>query len=350
MAKFKKKFTPITEQEHIDRVCKPILDSMEKGQVPWHKPWDVSLNAQGNLVAGVQKSLSSGKLYEGFNSLILSIIANQEQYKNQYWGTYLGIKKSGGQIRKGEKGVYVLKWDFIPVVKGQDDCTKCKGAIVYVKGKKQPCTKCESEKIRTSIKMYSSAVWNLDQADWADGVPEKFRPAKPKKVKKPTKKEEQARINRVCKEAQKVIDAYIPQLRGGLTDEKIESNDAYYSPSRDAIVVPAKKQYPRIESYYRVAFHEMVHSTGHKSRLKRFKEYSNHMHGSADYSKEEFVAEIGACVLSSFFGTETSVDLENSGAYLRSWKKGLANNKKDIVFAIGQAMKAVNFIVTGDKK
>ena len=347
---FKKKFKPITEQEHIDRVVKPILDTMEKGQVPWHMPWEISQNAQGTIVAGVNRSLSSGKLYEGINSLLLSLIASQEQYKNRYWGTYLGIKKAGGQIRKGEKGVYVLKWDFIPVVKGSDDCTKCKGAIVYVKGKTQPCNKCESEKLRTSIKLYSSAVWNLDQADWKDGVPEKYRPAKPKKVKKTTKAQDKARQNRVIKEAQKILDAYIPTLRGGFTNENIESNEAYYSPSRDAIVVPAKKQYPRIESYYRVAFHEMVHSTGHKDRLNRFKEYKSHMHGSPDYSKEEFVAEIGACVLSSFFGTETSVDLENSGAYLRSWKKGLANNKKDIVFAIGQAMKAVNFIVAGGKK
>ena len=100
---FKKKFKPITEQEHIDRVVKPILDTMEKGQVPWHMPWEISQNAQGTIVAGVNRSLSSGKLYEGINSLLLSLIANQEQYKNRYWGTYLGIKKAGGRFAKARR-------------------------------------------------------------------------------------------------------------------------------------------------------------------------------------------------------------------------------------------------------
>ena len=120
---------------------------MEKGQVPWHMPWEISQNAQGTIVAGVNRSLSSGKLYEGINSLLLSLIANQEQYKNRYWGTYLGIKKAGGQIRKGEKGVYVLKWDFIPSSKVK---TIAPNARVLLSTSKvtQPCNKCESEKLK----------------------------------------------------------------------------------------------------------------------------------------------------------------------------------------------------------
>lgn len=73
------------------------------------------------------------------------------------------------------------------------------------------------------------------------------------------------------------------------------------------------------------------------------------MFGSPDYSKEEFVAEIGACALSSFLGCDTAVDIQNSGAYLRSWKKALKNNKKDVVFAIGASMKAINLIMAGGK-
>jgi len=347
---YKKKFKPLTEEQHLDRIVAPIFKEMDNGNVPWFKPWETSQNAQGDIVAGVQRSLSSGKLYEGINALVTQMVADDLGFKNRFWGTYAGIKKIGGQVKKGEKAMYVVKWDFTKVVVGNSNCRKCNGKPVYLKGNKKPCTACEPVRDWMSIKLYSNAVWNLDQADFADGIPEKYLPPKPVKAKKLTKKQEQTRVNKVIKDAQKVIDNYIGNLRGGFSDEKIESNRAYYSPSRDAVVVPARKQFPRPESYYRVAFHELVHSTGHKSRLDRFSEWQSHQFGSHDYSKEEFVAEIGACALSSFLGCDTAVDIQNSGAYLRSWKKSLKDNKKDVVFAIGASMKAINLIMAGGKK
>ena len=347
---YKKKFKPLTEEQHLERIVKPIFNEMDNGNIPWHKPWETSQNSQGEIVAGVQRSLSSGNLYEGINALVTQMVADEQGFKNRYWGTYAGIKKIGGQVKKGQRAMYVVKWDFTKVVVGDSNCRKCQGKRVFLKGKAKACTACEPVRTYNSIKIYSNAVWNLDQAEFAKGLPEQYQPPKPKKVKKLTKKQEQARVNKVIKSAQAVVDAYVPNLAGGMSDEKIESNRAYYSPSRDAVVVPARKQFPRPEAYYRVAFHELVHSTGHKSRLDRFSNWTSHMFGSHDYSKEEFVAEIGACALASFLGCDTTVDIKNSGAYLRSWKKSLKNNKKDVVFAIGASMKAINLIMAGGKK
>lgn len=349
---YKKKWNgkKLEEQDHIDRVVNPLLERMEKGEIPWMKPWETSTNAVGELVCGLQQSVSSGKLYEGINALITQIVAEDKGYNNRYWGTFLGIKNLDGHVKKGEKGTYVVKWDFTRAYKGDSNCSSCQGKVVYVKnGKGSPCSSCDYERTWMIPRIYSHAVWNLDQCEFANGVPEKFLPPKPVKPKKETKAQATKRINRTIKEAQAVIDGYIPVLKGGFTDEKIESNSAYYSPSRDAVVVPAKKQYPRKESYYRVAFHELVHSTGHKSRIDRFGDWTSHQFGSHDYSKEEFVAEIGACVLSSSLGCETAVDLDNSVAYLQSWKKKLKDNKKDVLYAIGQAMKAVNLILAKGK-
>lgn len=346
----KSKFKKLEEQDHIDRIVQPIIDRMDGGEIPWHKPWETSTNAVGDVVCGVQHSLSSGKLYEGINALVTQMVAEDKKYKNRYWGTFLGIKNLDGHVRKGEKGTYVVKWDFTRAYRGDKNCSACKGKVVYVKnGKGSPCSHCDYETTWMIPRIYSHAVWNLDQCEFPNGLPEKYQPAKPVKPKKETKAEATKRINRTVKEAQAVIDGYIPVLRGGFTNEKIESNRAYYSPSRDAVVVPAKRQYKRKEAYYRVAFHELVHSTGHKSRIDRFSEWQSHMFGSHDYSKEEFVAEIGACVLSSVLGCDTTVDVDNSVAYLQSWKKSLKDNKKDVLYAIGASMKAVNLILNKGK-
>ena len=52
--------------------------------------------------------------------------------------------------------------------------------------------------------------------------------------------------------------------------------------------------------------HELVHSTGHPSRLDRFAQENNyHKFGSEVYAQEELVAEIGAGFLCSEVGSET---------------------------------------------
>lgn len=48
-------------------------------------------------------------------------------------------------------------------------------------------------------------------------------------------------------------------------------NDAYYSISKNVIVVPEKGQFKSGESFYGTLFHEMIHSTGTEGVLDRFK-------------------------------------------------------------------------------
>ena len=66
-----------------------------------------------------------------------------------------------------------------------------------------------------------------------------------------------------------------------------------------------------------------------------------------DYSKEELVAEIGACGLLTLLGIETPSSFTNSAAYIQSWLKVLRNDKKLIVSASSKAEKAINYIFNG---
>ena len=127
--------------------------------------------------------------------------------------------------------------------------------------------------------------------------------------------------------------------------EKI-SNDAYYNPQREQIILPMKGQFTEINEFYSSAFHELVHSTGHPNRLNRDFERIKSF-GSNLYSNEELVAETGAAMLMNIIGIETPDTFNNSTAYIQSWITHLQQDEKLIVTASAKAEKAVRYILNG---
>ena len=99
------------------------------------------------------------------------------------------------------------------------------------------------------------------------------------------------------------------------------------------------------ENYYAVAFHELTHSTGHESRLNRAGVAGSRLaaFGSADYSREELVAEMGSAFLCAEAGIESTLD--NSAAYLKGWLGALKGDSRLIVTAASAAQRAADFIL-----
>ena len=89
-----------------------------------------------------------------------------------------------------------------------------------------------------------------------------------------------------------------------------------------------------------IQFHELVHWTGHKSRLNR---QLTHDIKDDDYSFEELIAEIGSSYLCGLCGIENT--LNNSAAYLNGWSKIGKMDKSFIPKAAIQAQKAVNYLI-----
>lgn len=106
-----------------------------------------------------------------------------------------------------------------------------------------------------------------------------------------------------------------------------------------------REQFRGEAEYYATAFHELTHSTGHSSRLKRIKDGTHFWDES--YSKEELVAEMGSATIMNVLGLETDSSVRNNVAYIQSWIKALRNDKRLIVMAASQAGKAVNLIMPG---
>lgn len=283
--------TTTTRKDLYQEVTDRIIAQLEEGLIPWHKPWT---GTQSGAVSG-----TTGKPYSLLNQLLLQ--------KPGKWYTYKQAQSLGGQVRKGEKGSMVVFWKPVIVTEETKD----------------------GEKKQKKVPMLRNYV--VFHADQIDNLPESETAEEPRFIPNPDEA------------AESIITEYL--TRESIHLEQTASNEAFYSPSFDKIHLPLMEQFPDTAEYYSTAFHEMTHSTGHKSRLNRL-ESTAHF-GSEEYSKEELVAEIGAASLLNHCGLETPKTFKNSAAYIQSWLQALKNDKKMIVSAASKASRAVDFILTG---
>jgi antirestriction protein ArdC len=94
-----------------DRITGQIIALLEKGTVPWHKPWKAA--------AGWPRNLVTNKPYRGINVLLLHCMS----YESPYWLTFRQAVMLGGTVRKGEKACPVVFWKRLQVEK-EDDSKK----------------------------------------------------------------------------------------------------------------------------------------------------------------------------------------------------------------------------------
>lgn len=268
-----------------------IIEQLEQGVIPWHKPWT---GIQSGAISG-----TTGKPYSLLNQMLLG--------KPGEWYTYNQIQKLGGRVRKGEKSSMVVFWKQTPI-KEEDPAT----------GEKE-------ERMIPMLKYFN--VFHFDQTEGIERKiidPEAIDPARDSA-------------------ADAIIADYIQ--RSGVKLEHRKGDEAFYSPSADRVVLPLREQFQSMAEYYSTAFHELTHSTGHSSRLDRISRRA--FFGNEEYSREELVAEIGAAALLNHCGIETGSSFRNSAAYIQSWLRALRNDKKLIVSASGAAAKAFDLITVG---
>ena len=280
-----------------------IIEELEKGVIPWKKPWT------GTGCGSV--SHETGRPYSLLNQFLLGEVGE--------YITWESCKKEGGSVKKGAKSKIVTFWKMLPV-----DKTDAAGSPVTDEDGKAV------KKIIPFLRYYR--VFNVKDCD---GIKAKY--FKEDGIDLPAV----ANPDSVCEE---IIADYVNA--SGIRFENVKQDRAYYSPSLDLVSLPLMDQFTDTSEYYSTAFHELTHSTGHKSRLDRFSSnVAAAAFGGTEYSKEELVAEIGAASLCHIAGLETPATFKNSAAYIQSWLKVLRNDKKMIVTASSKAEKAVALIL-----
>ncbi len=145
--------------------------------------------------------------------------------------------------------------------------------------------------------------------------------------------------------AEKIIENYPPK-KPKFTES---GKKAFYSPSKDLVNMPPKGIFKSEEEFYSTLFHEYIHSTSKKGRLKR---PTGSIFGSKKYAAEELVAEIGAVYLSAEAGFMFKT-VNNAATYIKGWSKKLTDaiskDNKFFIRACSHAQKAADYILQPDK-
>lgn len=108
--------------------------------------------------------------------------------------------------------------------------------------------------------------------------------------------------------------------------------------------MPKMKSFSSSSDYYGVLFHELIHSTGHQSRLNRKEVAENPKFGSEPYSLEELVAEIGTCYLKSYAGLPIE-DMSNNASYIKSWLDVFKGDKRILIKSASRGQRAVEYVL-----
>lgn len=274
-----------------------ILETLDKGTVPWRHPIKRSADHDG-----LPRSMNSKKPYRGVNIFLLAMTAWAKGYESAYWLTYKQAKQQGGQVRKGEKASLVIFW------------------------KRYATTDKETGDKKVVPVMRHYNVFNAEQVEGVE-APDAVQPDPPAEPFKP------------IDEAEKIVTGYAkgPVIEHG-------GGQAYYRPTEDKVRIADPTRFEGPENYYATLFHELAHSTGHSSRLNRGLDKKLAPFGSADYSKEELVAEMGAAFLAATAGISPPT-IEQSAAYIDGWRKKLKGDKKLIVQAAGTGQRAADHIL-----
>jgi antirestriction protein ArdC len=267
-----------------------IIAELEAGAAPWIKPWSATagMNTPCNAL--------SNRPYSGCN-VVLLWMAQAAGYRTPRYLTFKQALELGGNVRKGEHGTRVV---FVKQLQVRDEGT-------------------EDEAARIVSMLREYCVFNVDQCE---GLPDRVMSVG---EIKPRNRDER----------DTTIDEFLT-CSGATIREG--AGEAYYRPGDDFISLPRFDAFKSAAHFYAVAFHELGHWTGHRSRLDRD---LRRRFGERAYAAEELVAELCAAFLSAEFSIDG--DLRHAG-YIASWISLLKADNKAFFTAASRAQAAADYL------
>lgn len=322
-------------EQALQKFSEMMIERMEQLQnSDWHKGWF-------SQSVGCYPTNLSGRAYNGANSLLLFFLMQKNEYKLPIFATFNQVTKLKAHIRKGEHSFPVFFWKFSYVNKN-DRSRVSEDAYNEMSDD-------EKDDIMRIPMMQTYSVFNIAQTTLEEDAPEFVAKLKRKLG--------------ICGPQEMPTDTF-GMYENAAIDEMLslqtwfcpihyeqQSNICCYRPKQDDILIPLKAQfrtgttdeeiYECGQEYYSSLIHEMVHSTGHSSRLNR------NLTGSSydDYAEEELVAELSAALIGNILGFSTHIT-DNNAAYLNSWIKQLKKEPKYILHVMTKVNQASRMVMS----
>lgn len=280
--------------EERRQLVEQIIENMEKGYILPKPQWGVSPFTFQNPVSHAK--------YHGANMIKLYLYSAANGYTDTRFMTFKQAQSMGWQVKKGEKGIRLEKYIFTKQVEQENPDTG------------------QKEKVMVRLRRPMVNTFVVFNASQIDGI-------------EPMKEMEPLEHNEVLE----VADQLIASSECSIREEP--QGKAYYRPASDTIVLPPRDVFISQEAFTVTLMHEMVHSTGHSSRLDR---PLLSRFGTQEYALEELRAELGAFFMGTDLGIEGSQELLDSHThYLESWIKVLKDDPNELFRACSDAQKAV---------
>ena len=296
-----------TKTDYYQIVTDRIIALLEQGVPPWRKTW-------GNY--GLARNYATGHVYSGINMLMLNLVA---PYDIPLYMSRKQLREKGGTIKKGSRAEWVYYYGDYH--KDADGKTVPKNAVEQ---REQSGEELQHIRFLKAFPVYNVSCIEGIEID-VSTMP--------------------ARDNTPIEECETFLQNLTPSPN--YTTKQIDR--AYYNATDDCIRVPDMKYFEASEEYYATLFHEIVHWTGHSSRLNRTGIVDDKAtFGTKLYSEEELIAEMGASYLCALTGIDREALVENSAAYINGWMKRLKDDKKLIFRVAAKAQQAIDFLTTTD--
>ena len=319
---------PNSEEKALDLFAEMMIEKIESISKDWRKPWftEGALQWPRNL---------SGREYNGMNALMLLLHCEKEGYKIPRFCTFDCVQRMNkpgkdGQelprvsVLRGEKSFPVMLTTFTCIHK------ETKEKIKYDDYKR--LSDDEKQEYNVYPKMQVFRVFNVQQTN--------LREARPELWEKLEKENSRPEIDAGERFDFEPVDRMINENLWICPIHPRHQDEAYYSMSKNEIVVPEKGQFKDGEAFYGTLFHEMTHSTGAEGVLDRLKPTS---FGSKEYAREELVAELGSALVSQRYGMTKHIK-EDSCAYLKSWLDELKESPQFIKTTLLDVKRATSLI------
>ena len=319
-------------QVALDRFAEMMIERMKQMKdSDWKQGWIGGANGYAGLPQNV-----GGRNYSGSNSFFLQLQTAAKGYQLPVYLTFKQAHNLKAHVLKGEKSFPVVYWDMM--IKDKDG--KKISSDEY-----KAMSKEERKNLDVIPFIKAFPVYNIDQTNLREVQPERVQKLIDK-FKVPELRDTQGMY------AHTALDRMIQQqswLCPIQADRR--ENGAYYSPSRDIVVLPMKAQFNTGNTpeeiyrdgmeFYSTMLHEMTHSTMTPERLNR---EMGGKFGDPKYAKEELVAELTAAMISHSMGFDSKIT-DNSAAYLDSWISVLKKEPKFIVSIMADVNKASDLIL-----
>lgn len=319
---------PSSEDKALDLFAEMMIEKIESIREDWKKPWftEGSLQWPRNL---------SGREYNGMNALMLLIHCEKEGYAIPRFCTFDCVQrlnkpdKDGKElprvsVLRGEKSFPVMLTTFTCIHK------ETKEKIKYDDYKK--LSENEQKEYNAYPKMQVFRVFNVAQTNLQEARPELWQKLEKEYV--------QPKIENGEHFSFAPVDTMIKDNLWICPIKPLYQDSAYYSITRNEIVVPEKRQFESGEAFYGTLFHEMTHSTGAEGVLDRIKPTS---FGSEEYAREELVAELGSALVAQRYGMGKHIK-EDSCAYLKNWLDELKESPQFIKTTLLDVKRATSLI------